>query len=90
MSCIEKGYLKDIIEEGELIMDYKSHLFDYAEQLKTEGWEEGLEQGIEQGIEQGLEQGHAEGAIKLAEFIKAGLSVDDALVRVQSELKIAV
>ena len=66
------------IEEGRLIMDYKSHLFDYAQQLKTEGWEEGLEQG------------RMEGAIKLAEFLKAGLSVDDALARVQSEVKVAV
>ena len=40
--------------------------------------------------EEGLEQGRLEGASKLAELIKTGLPIDDALVRVQSELKIAV
>ena len=65
-------------------------LFDYAEQLKTEGWEEGLEQGIEQGLEQGREEGRMEGAIKLSEFLKASLSIDDALARMQNEAKIAV
>ena len=54
-----------------------------VEEGRAEGMEKGLEKGIEQGMEQGMEKGMEKGifvgAAKLAELIKNGLSVEDAL-----------
>ena len=49
-----------------------------AEELRMEGRLEGIEEGIQQGIQQGVQQG----VTMLAELIKAGLSLEEALEKV--------
>ena len=96
--CIKHGYLKGIIEKGSMIMDYKSYFFDYEiqvmERMKSEAREEGLEEGRAEGIaagrEEGREEGRVEGILKLAELIKAGVMIDDAVARICDEYSIAV
>jgi hypothetical protein len=69
--CIKAGYLKGFIEKEDLIVMYES-IMDYDAQLRTEGREEGMEKGI------------AVGAQKLAELIKRGLSLEEAMQKVLS------
>ena len=68
------------------------------EQMKSEareaGWEEGRQQGRQQGIQEGIQegrqQGRQQGILRLAELIKSGLSVEEALARIQNEYSAAV
>ena len=92
--CIKHGYLKGIIEKGSMVMDYKRYFFDYEvqvmEQMKSEAREEGLAEGREEGMQQGIQEGMQQGILKFAELIKAGLSVEEALSRIQNEYSVAV
>ena len=58
-----------------------------AEEAAAEarGKAEGITQGIAQGVAQGIAQGMSKGAAKLAELIKSGMSVDEALAIIHNE-----
>ena len=70
-------------------MDYKSYFFDYEVQVREEIRYEAKEEGREEGIQQGIQQGVQQTILKLAELIKAGLSVEEALARIQNEQSVA-
>ena len=44
-----------------------------------EGFDEGLEKGIEQGVERGIEKGREEGWFALAELLREGKTLDEAM-----------
>ena len=48
---------------------------------RERGWYEGREEGKEEGRKEGV----TIGAIKLAELIKSGLSVDEAVLKIKEE-----
>ena len=58
-----------------------------AEKHRNEGWVDGVEVGMERGMERGAEKGLNAGANKMFEFIKSGLSPDEALRRINEESK---
>ena len=78
--CIAHGYLKGFIEREEFVMFYKD-ILDYDTQLKEEGKIEGREEG--EAI--GEARGKKEGINILAELIKSGHTLEEALTILDKE-----
>jgi len=74
---IEKG-LQQGIEKG-LQQGIEKGLQQGIEKGLQQGIEKGLQQGIEKGMQQGLQQGILQGASELAKLLQSGISLEEAL-----------
>ena len=70
--CIKRGYLHEYVDKEDFIVFYKDFL-DYDTQLKMEGRAEGKAEGVAIGLD------------KLAELIKNGFSLDEAMRKVKED-----
>jgi len=77
--CLTHGYLKGFIDREEFVMFYKD-IIDYDTQLKQEGKVE--------GIREGKREGKTLGANRLAELLREGLPLDEALKVIEFEVAV--
>ena len=91
--CIGEDILADFLKENfEEVANMLTWEYDQEAEyrvIREEGMEEGMEKGMEKGMEEGMEKGREEGkaeAVRLiTELVNSGLSLNEALSKMNGE-----